>query len=111
MRFVEITANPLGLNNGSWDQHSDPESHHEKNALVTDQPIAALIKDLKQRGMFDETLILWAGEMGRTPHSGNAHGRDHHVSGFTVWLAGGSIKGGTIHGVTMSSACMPSKTS
>ena len=100
VRFVEVTANPVGLDNGSWDQHSNLKPHHEKNALVTDQPIAALIKDLKQRGLFDETLVLWAGEMGRTPHSGNVHGRDHHTSGFTIWLAGGGVKGGTIHGAT-----------
>jgi hypothetical protein len=100
VRFVEITANPVGLDNGSWDQHSNLKPHHEKNALVTDQPIAAFIKDLKQRGLFDETLILWAGEMGRTPHTANVHGRDHHTSGFSVWLAGGGIKGGTIHGAT-----------
>ncbi|MDG1892941.1 MAG: DUF1501 domain-containing protein [Verrucomicrobiota bacterium] len=100
--FVEITANPMGIDNGSWDQHGNLKQGHEKNALVTDQPIAALIKDLKQRGLLDETLILWAGEMGRTPHAGGApgDGRDHHTSGFTVWLAGGGIKGGIIHGAT-----------
>ncbi len=100
VRFVEVTANPLGIDNGTWDQHSNLKPNHEKNALVTDQPIAALIKDLKQRGLLDETLILWAGEMGRTPHTGNGHGRDHHTSGFTVWLAGGGIQGGTIYGAT-----------
>ena len=100
VRFVEITANPVGLDNGSWDQHANLKPHHEKNALVTDQPIAALIQDLKQRGLFEETLILWAGEMGRTPHTGNGHGRDHHTSGFSVWLAGGGIRGGTIYGAT-----------
>ena len=100
VRFVEITANPVGLDNGSWDQHANLKPHHEKNALVTDQPIAALIHDLKRRGLFAETLILWAGEMGRTPHTGNGHGRDHHTSGFSVWLAGGGIKGGTIYGGT-----------
>ncbi len=92
----------MGIDNGSWDQHGNLKQGHEKNALVTDQPIAALIKDLKQRGLLDETLILWAGEMGRTPHAGGApgDGRDHHTSGFTVWLAGGGIKGGIIHGAT-----------
>jgi hypothetical protein len=102
VRFVEVTANPVGLDNGSWDQHGNLKNGHEKNALVTDQPIAALIKDLKERGLFDETLILWAGEMGRTPHAGGpaADGRDHHTSGFSVWLAGAGIKGGMIHGAT-----------
>ena len=70
------------------------------NARVIDQPVAGLIRDLKQRGLFDETLILCAGEMGRTPHTGNGDGRDHHVSGFTVWLAGGGIRGGTVYGAT-----------
>ncbi|MBM81301.1 MAG: sulfatase [Planctomycetaceae bacterium] len=102
VRFVEITANPVGHLNGSWDQHGNLKRDHEKNALVTDQPIAALIKDLKQRDLFDETLILCAGEMGRTPHAGSAasDGRDHHTSGFSVWMAGGGIKGGTIYGAT-----------
>ena len=102
VRFVEVTANPVGLDNGSWDQHGNLKAGHEKNALVTDQPIAALINDLKERGLFDDTLILWAGEMGRTPHAGGApgDGRDHHTAGFSVWLTGGGIKSGTIHGAT-----------
>ena len=75
-------------------------SGHEKNALDTDQAIAGLIKDLKARGLFDETLIVWAGEFGRTPHSAGRDGRDHHPEGFSVWLAGGGIKGGTVHGAT-----------
>jgi len=100
VRFVEITANPVGLSVGSWDQHGELKEGHEKNALVTDQPIAGLIRDLRQRGLLDETLILFASEMGRTPHTGNEHGRDHHVGCFTVWLAGGGIRGGTAFGVT-----------
>lgn len=100
VRFVEITANPLNLNVGSWDQHGNLKKGHERNAQVTDQPIAALLTDLRQRGLLDETLILWAGEMGRTPHTGNGDGRDHHVAGFTVWLAGGGIQGGFVHGAT-----------
>lgn len=100
VRFVEITANPLGLDNGTWDQHSQLKEHHEINSRVVDQPIAALLKDLKQRGLCEETLILCAGEMGRTPHTGNGNGRDHHVAGFTVWLAGAGIRGGTIYGAT-----------
>jgi hypothetical protein len=87
VRFVEITANPIGLENGTWDQHGQLKEHHETNARVVDRAIAGLLKDLKQRGLFEETLILCAGEMGRTPHTGNGDGRDHHVSGFTVWLA------------------------
>ena len=100
VRFVEITANPLGLANGTWDQHGKLKNDHEINALVVDHAIAGLLKDLKQRGLFEETLVLCAGEMGRTPHTGNGDGRDHHVSGFTVWLAGGGIRGGTVYGAT-----------
>jgi len=100
VRFVEITANPLGISNGTWDQHSGLKKDHEINARVVDQPIAALLSDLQQRGMFEETLVLCAGEMGRTPHTGNGDGRDHHVSGFTVWMAGAGVRRGTIHGAT-----------
>ena len=99
VRFVEITC-PPGASNGTWDQHGNLKAGHEKNALDTDQAIAGLIKDLKARGLFDETLIVWAGEFGRTPHSAGRDGRDHHPEGFTVWLAGGGVKGGVIHGAT-----------
>jgi hypothetical protein len=99
VRFVEITC-PPGASNGTWDQHGDLKKGHEKNALDTDQAIAALIKDLKQRGLFDSTLIVWAGEFGRTPHSAGRDGRDHHPEGFSFWLAGGGVKGGTIYGAT-----------
>ena len=100
VRFVEITANPLDKSVGTWDQHSALKKDHERNAFVVDQPIAGLITDLRQRGLLDETLILFAGEMGRTPHTANGDGRDHHVGGFSVWLAGGGIKGGTTYGAT-----------
>lgn len=99
VRFVEITC-PPGASNGTWDQHGDLKKGHEKNALDTDQAIAGLIQDLKQRGLFDETLIVWAGEFGRTPHSAGRDGRDHHPEGFTIWLAGGGTKGGTVLGAT-----------
>ncbi|MCH7990498.1 MAG: DUF1501 domain-containing protein [Planctomycetes bacterium] len=99
VRFVEITC-PPGASNGTWDQHSSLKKMHEKNALDTDQAIAGLIKDLKARGLFEETLILWAGEFGRTPHAKSRDGRDHHPEGFTVWLAGGGVKGGTAYGAT-----------
>ncbi len=100
IRFIEITANPLDKSVGTWDQHDNLKADHERNAFVVDQPIAALITDLRQRGMLDDTLILFAGEMGRTPHAVIGDGRDHHVAGFSVWLAGGGIKGGTIYGET-----------
>ena len=99
VRFVEVTC-PPGASNGTWDQHGDLKKGHEKNALDTDQAIAGLIKDLKSRGLLDETLVLWAGEFGRTPHSAGRDGRDHHPEGFSVWLAGGGVKGGTIYGAT-----------
>lgn len=99
VRFVEITC-PPGASNGTWDQHGNLKRDHEKNALDTDQAIAGLITDLKQRGLFEETLIIWAGEFGRTPHSSGRDGRDHHPEGFSVWLAGGGVKGGTVHGAT-----------
>jgi hypothetical protein len=99
VRFVEVTC-PPGASNGTWDQHGDLKKGHEKNALDTDQAIAGLILDLKARGLLDETLIVWCGEFGRTPHSAGRDGRDHHPEGFSVWLAGGGVRGGAIHGAT-----------
>jgi Protein of unknown function (DUF1501) len=99
VRFVEVTC-PPGASNGTWDQHGDLKRGHEKNAVDTDQAIAGLIKDLKSRGLLDETLVLWAGEFGRTPHSSGRDGRDHHPEGFSIWMAGGGVKGGAIHGAT-----------
>ena len=101
VRFVEITPpNLYGGNNGTWDQHDKLREGHNTNALVTDQAVTALIKDLKSRGLLDETLIIWAGEFGRTPDTGNGDGRDHHPFGFTIWLAGGGAKKGLIYGAT-----------
>ena len=100
VRFVEVTCpNQFGMN-GTWDQHSNLKKDHEANAFVTDQAIAALIKDLKSRGLFEQTLIIWAGEFGRTPDTGNGDGRDHHPFCFTIWMAGGGIKGGVTYGET-----------
>ena len=100
VRFVEVTCpNQFGMN-GTWDQHSNLKKNHEANALVTDQAIAGLIKDLKSRGLFEQTLIIWAGEFGRTPDTGNGDGRDHHPFCFTIWMAGGGIKGGVTYGET-----------
>ncbi|MEW5974274.1 MAG: DUF1501 domain-containing protein [Acidobacteriota bacterium] len=101
VRFVEVTAPEVhGGNNGAWDQHTHLKEHHEENAFFTDQAITALIKDLKARGLWEETLIVWATEFGRTPHTGNGNGRDHHETAFTVWLAGAGVKGGTLYGTT-----------
>jgi hypothetical protein len=99
VRFVQINC-PPGRPSGVWDQHDGLKREHEKNARHTDRAIAALIKDLKQRGMLDSTLVLWAGEFGRTPHAPKPDGRDHHPEGFSVFLAGGGIKGGTVYGAT-----------
>jgi hypothetical protein len=99
VRFVEVTC-PPGASNGTWDQHGDLKKGHAKNALDTDQAIAGLIKDLKSRGLLSETLVLWAGEFGRTPHAAGRDGRDHHPEGFSVWLAGGGVKGGITYGAT-----------
>lgn len=99
VRFVEITC-PPGASNGAWDQHGDLKRGHEKNAMDTDQAIAGLLKDLKSRGLLDETLVLWAGEFGRTPHSAGRDGRDHHPEGFSIWMAGGGVRGGTVYGAT-----------
>ncbi len=101
VRFVEITCPEVhGGNNGTWDQHSELKKGHEGNARITDTGVAALITDLKARGLLKETLIVWATEFGRTPHSPIADGRDHHETAFTVWLAGGGVKGGTVYGAT-----------
>jgi hypothetical protein len=100
VRFVEVGCPSLAASNGTWDQHGNLKKGHEQNAFVTDQAVAALLKDLKSRGLLEETLVLWAGEFGRTPHSPGRDGRDHHPEGFSVWLAGGGIKGGTVAGAT-----------
>jgi hypothetical protein len=83
-----------------WDNHADIEKGHRKLAGEIDGPIAALLADLKERGMFDETLVIWGGEFGRTPTSEGGNGRDHNHYGFSVWLAGGGVRGGVTHGAT-----------
>lgn len=103
VRFIEITCPSFDGNNSPWDQHGMLKVNHEKNARVTEQSVAMLIRDLKQRGLLDQTIVLWAGEMGRTPHTPAITptcGRDHHVNGFTVCIAGGGFKGGTAFGET-----------
>jgi len=103
VRFVEITCPSFDGNNSPWDQHAQLKLNHEQNARITEQSVAALITDLHQRGMLDETIVLWAGEMGRTPHTPAVNegcGRDHHVNGYSLFLAGGGFKGGTAYGET-----------
>jgi len=100
VRFVEVGA-VSGIRFVSpWDSHGNLKRDHEKNAFVVDQPIAALLKDLKARGLLDDTLVLWAGEFGRTPFAQGGDGRDHNPQGFTVWLAGGGVRGGMTYGAT-----------
>ena len=98
VRFVELTINPG--NGDRWDQHSNLIDGHQKNAMAVDQPIAGLIKDLKSRGLLDSTLLVFTGEFGRTPFAQGTNGRDHNPQGFSMWMAGGGIKGGTIYGAT-----------
>jgi len=100
VRFIEITCPLTHSNNAPWDQHGELKLRHEENARITDQPVAALLIDLRQRGLLDDTLVVWAGEMGRTPHSAGSDGRDHHVSGYTIWMAGGGIRPGMAYGAT-----------
>lgn len=103
VRFVEITCPSFDGNNSPWDQHAQIKLNHEKNARITDQSVAALITDLDQRGLLDETIVLWAGEMGRTPHTPkvtSSCGRDHHVNGYSIFMAGGGFKRGIAHGQT-----------
>jgi hypothetical protein len=83
-----------------WDAHDDIKGNHEKMCLWTDRPIAGLLKDLKSRGLLDSTLVVWASEFGRTPVSENGNGRDHNPLGFTIWMAGGGVKGGQVIGQT-----------
>jgi len=83
-----------------WDQHGSLRAELANNCAATDGPVAGLLKDLKARGLLDDTLVIWGGEFGRTPTSEGLKGRDHHSTGFTMWLAGGGVKGGHVHGAT-----------
>jgi len=103
VRFIQVLPPKLPDHN-HWDQHSNLAEHHRSNALAVDQPIAGLIKDLRARGLLDETLIVWGGEFGRTPMAQKMpqgkDGRDHNPYGFTMWMAGGGVRGGTVYGTT-----------
>ncbi|HWA97490.1 MAG TPA: DUF1501 domain-containing protein [Pirellulales bacterium] len=103
VRFVEVTCPPAAGGNSPWDQHGKLKELHTLNALITDQAVAALIADLRQRGLLDQTIVLWAGEMGRTPHTAKiseTSGRDHHVNGYSLFMAGGGFRPGTAFGQT-----------
>jgi hypothetical protein len=93
VRFIEVS-------HGGWDTHRNLREELGKQCSEIDQPIAALLADLKQRGMLDDTLVLWGGEFGRTPYAQNGDGRDHNAKGFTMWMAGGGVQGGLSHGAT-----------
>jgi len=99
-RFVERGVRFVQCNANGWDAHSGLQSNHASQAKKVDRPIAGLIRDLKQRGLLDETLVIWGGEFGRTPVSQNANGRDHNPWGFTMWMAGGGVKPGMVFGQT-----------
>lgn len=98
VRFIQVQHGAGGA--GAWDAHGGLKANHERNFKAVDKPIAGLLKDLKQRGLLESTIVLFASEFGRTPGSQGADGRDHHIYGFSVWMAGGGIKGGLVHGAT-----------
>ena len=105
-RMIERGVRFVNIYHEGWDAHSDVSGNHKKHCKETDQASAALVTDLKRRGLLDDTLVIWGGEFGRTPMVetnpalGRSLGRDHHPQAFTMWLAGGGIKGGLVHGAT-----------
>lgn len=98
VRFIELTCPTAAADR--WDQHNKLLEGHQNNARAVDQPIAALLTDLKTRGLLDETVVWWGGEFGRTPFAQGSDGRDHNPFGFSCWLAGGGVRGGTVYGAT-----------
>ena len=99
VRFVQAVTPPI-KGADRWDQHGGLLKGHTDNARAVDKPVAGLLKDLKSRGLLDQTLVLWGGEFGRTPMSQGADGRDHNPFGYTMWMAGGGTKPGYAHGST-----------
>jgi hypothetical protein len=99
-RLVERGVRFVVVNHGNWDQHSGLVGGHARNAAEVDAPIAGLLADLKSRGLLDDTLVLWGGEFGRTPNTEGKDGRDHNTAAFTMWMAGGGVKRGHVHGTT-----------
>jgi hypothetical protein len=98
VRFIQIQHGAGGA--GAWDAHGALKANHSGNALAVDQPVGGLLVDLERRGLLDETLVVFASEFGRTPGSQGSDGRDHHIFGFSVWMAGGGLKRGVVHGAT-----------
>ena len=102
-RLVERGVRFVQLYHGAgskWDAHSGIEKNHTEHCRSSDKPVAGLLTDLKQRGLLDQTLVIWGGEFGRTPMSEKGNGRDHNPYGFTMWLAGGGVRSGHVHGTT-----------
>ena len=97
VRFIQVTHSDTNV---QWDQHGNLREGHTKNALEVDRPIAGLLRDLKQRGLLHDTLVMWGGEFGRTPVAQGKDGRDHNPEGFTMWMAGAGVKGGFKYGAT-----------
>ncbi|WP_417389850.1 DUF1501 domain-containing protein [Gimesia sp.] len=95
VRYIEVA-----LGNNRWDQHSGLKNGHERNSKMVDKPIAGLLADLKQRGLLEDTLVVWGGEFGRTPIAQGTNGRDHNPQGYSMWLAGAGVKQGHVHGAT-----------
>lgn len=100
VRFVELTCVGGIRFVSPWDAHDNIKGEHQKNAEIVDRPIAALLADLKRRGLLDDTIVVWTGEFGRTPFAQGSTGRDHNPQGFSLWLAGGGIRGGMTYGTT-----------
>jgi hypothetical protein len=98
VRFIQIQHGGGGA--GAWDAHGGLRANHSNNCRAVDKPTAGLLIDLKRRGMLDDTIVVFGTEFGRTPGQQGGDGRDHHIYGFSVWLAGGGIKGGVVHGTT-----------
>ena len=98
VRFIQVQHGAGGA--GVWDAHGGLKANHSANFKAVDKPVAGLIKDLKQRGLLEETIVIFASEFGRTPGTQGSDGRDHHIFGFSVWMAGGGLKGGIVHGST-----------
>src|SRR5438874_5008757 len=106
VRFVQVWSGN-GMNETDWDGHKECDKNHQARAAATDKPVAALLADLKSRGLLDSTLVMWGGEFGRSPTcdgggngAGDSSGRDHNPYGFTIWMAGGGVKGGKVIGTT-----------
>jgi uncharacterized protein (DUF1501 family) len=99
-RFVEAGVRFVEITHGNWDHHFRLSNQLPQNCQEIDKPIAGLLQDLKQRGLLEDTLVVWGGEFGRTPYAQNGDGRDHNNKGYTTWMAGGGVKGGFSYGST-----------